>query len=114
MNSLQLLIVSLVIPSAFAADAPNPDPTAPRRRAWMDAPAERKADWERQKAALSILDISQETQRHVFVARGTPQEYHAHPTTTMLADNRTLLAVWNLGHGGHAGPMARSEDGGLT
>lgn len=111
-SSLGLL--AALAAAGFAADAPNPDPTAPRRRAWMDAPAERKADWERQKAALSILDISQETQRHVFVARGTPQEYHAHPTTTMLADNRTLLAVWNLGHGGHAGPMARSEDGGLT
>jgi hypothetical protein len=50
----------------------------------------------------------------VVIAQGTPQEYHAHPTTAMLADNRTIIAVWNLGHGGHAGPMARSEDGGLT
>jgi hypothetical protein len=108
------LLATLAVTAGFAADAPNPDPTAPRRRAWMDAPAERKADWERQKAALSILDLTQDTARHVFVARGTPQEYHAHPTTTMLADNRTILAVWNLGHGGHAGPMARSEDGGLT
>ena len=50
----------------------------------------------------------------MVIAQGTPQEYHAHPTTAMLADNRTIIAVWNLGHGGHAGPMARSEDGGLT
>ena len=63
---------------------------------------------------MRILDVSQETRRHVFLARATPEEYHAHPTTTMLADNRTILAVWNIGHGGHAGPMARSEDGGLT
>ena len=47
----------------------------------MDAPAEQKARWEQQKAAMKILDLSQETNRQVFIARGTPEEYHAHPTT---------------------------------
>ena len=89
-------------------------PPAAKRRPWMDAPADQKARWEQQKAAMKILDLSQETHRQVFIARGTPEEYHAHPTTAMLADNRTIIAVWNLGHGGHAGPIARSEDGGLT
>lgn len=89
-------------------------PPAAKRRPWMDAPAEQKAHWEQQKAAMKILDLSQETHRQVFIARGTPEDYHAHPTTAMLADNRTIIAVWNLGHGGHAGPMARSGDGGLT
>ena len=51
---------------------------------------------------MKILDLSQETNRQIFIARGTPEEYHAHPTTALLADNRTILAVWNLGHGGHA------------
>jgi hypothetical protein len=32
----------------------------------------------------------------------------------MLADNKTMFCVWNIGHGGHAGPMARSDDAGLT
>jgi hypothetical protein len=32
----------------------------------------------------------------------------------MLADNKTIFCVWNIGHGGHAGPMARSDDAGLT
>jgi hypothetical protein len=32
----------------------------------------------------------------------------------MLADNQTMFCVWNIGHGGHAGPMARSDDAGLT
>ena len=110
-----LRVLLLLSPVALAGAA-EPDPTAPpsKRRPWQDAPAERVADWERQKAAMRILDVSQETRRHVFLARATPEEYHAHPTTTMLADNRTILAVWNIGHGGHAGPMARSEDGGLT
>jgi len=104
------LIAIAVARSLLAQDGTPPPP----RRAWMDAPTEHKARWEQHKAALTILDISLETRRHVVVAQGTPQEYHAHPTTAMLADHRTLIAVWNLGHGGHAGPMARSEDGGLT
>jgi hypothetical protein len=32
----------------------------------------------------------------------------------MLADNRTIFCVWNIGHGGRAGPIARSDDSGLT
>jgi hypothetical protein len=32
----------------------------------------------------------------------------------LLADNKTMFCVWNIGHGGHVGPMARSDDGGLT
>ncbi|HOH50589.1 MAG TPA: sialidase family protein, partial [Candidatus Hydrogenedentes bacterium] len=29
-------------------------------------------------------------------------------------DGKTMFAVWSVGHGGPAGPMARSDDGGLT
>jgi len=85
-------------------------------KAWENAPADKKALWQQQKDALKILDISQDTNRQVFLARGGngPEEYHAHPTTAMLADNKTIFCVWNLGHGGHAGPVALSEDGGLT
>lgn len=84
------------------------------RRAWEDAPAEKKALWKKHQSSLMSLDLSDETSRQIVIAQGTPQEYHAHPTTTLLADNKTLLAIWNMGHGGHAGPIARSEDGGLT
>ena len=41
----------------------------------------------------------------------TPDGYWAHPTTAMLADGKTLFAVWTYYHGGHAGPMARRADG---
>lgn len=81
---------------------------------WEFAPAEKKAVWEQQRDALQSVDISDETARQVVIAQGTPQEYHAHPTTALLADNKTMFAVWNLGHGGHAGPVARSLDAGLT
>lgn len=108
-----LLVSGLPSQTAPAAGAPAATTKAPRR-AWETAPAEKKALWEQHKAALRILDISQETRRHVIVAQGTPQEYQAHPTTVLLADNKTIFCVWNMGHGGHGGPMARSDDGGLT
>jgi len=85
-------------------------------KAWENAPEEKKALWQEHQNALKFLDLSQETSRQVFIARGgsSPEDYHAHPTTAMLADNKTIFCVWNLGHGGHAGPVALSEDGGLT
>jgi hypothetical protein len=63
---------------------------------------------------LPLVDISNQTERHTIVAQGTEQVYQGHPTTTLLPDGRTLFCVWNLNHGGAAGPMARSDDGGLT
>ncbi len=72
--------------------------------------------WESHRNSLKWIDISEETHRHVIIARGTssPDDYHAHPTTVLLNDNKTMFAVWNMGHGGNAGPMARSSNGGLT
>jgi len=86
------------------------------KRAWESAPAEKKALWLQHREALTHIDLSEDKQRQIILARGTtePGEYHAHPTTAMLADNKTMFCVWNLGHGGHAGPMARSDDAGLT
>lgn len=63
---------------------------------------------------LPVVDLSQETSRHVIIAAGTAEVYQGHPTTTLLGDGQTILAVWNINHGGTAGPMARSRDGGLT
>lgn len=90
--------------------------TKAARRAWESAPAEKKALWQQQRDALINIDLSDDTQRQIVIARGSPKpdEYHAHPTTAMLADNKTMFCVWNIGHGGHAGPMARSDDAGLT
>ena len=63
---------------------------------------------------LPLLDISGETQRHVIVAQGTDEVYQGHPTTLLMPDGRTILGVWCVNHGGSAGPMARSDDGGRT
>ncbi len=86
------------------------------RKAWMDAPAEKQAAWQAERDAIRNVDLAGDVKRQVVIAQGTPdpEAYHAHPTTALLADEKTMLCVWNIGHGGHAGPMARSDDGGLT
>ncbi len=63
---------------------------------------------------LPLVDISQETYRHVVIAAGTKDIYQGHPTTVMLADKRTIFCVWSIGHGGPAGPMAVSRNSGMT
>lgn len=63
---------------------------------------------------LPLVDISGETHRHVVIAAGTKDVYQGHPTTVLMPDGRTIICVWCINHGGHAGPMARSADGGLT
>jgi photosystem II stability/assembly factor-like uncharacterized protein len=64
--------------------------------------------------AVPLIDISGETKRHVIIAAGTEQVYQGHPTTLLMPDGKTIYAVWCINHGGSAGPMARSDDGGRT
>ena len=117
-TTFTLLTALLLSPlAAFAQAKPEVANAAKAaKRNWESAPAEKKALWQQQREALIHIDLSEDTQRQIIIARGSPEpgEYHAHPTTAMLADNKTMFCVWNIGHGGHAGPMARSDDGGLT
>ncbi len=70
--------------------------------------------WKTQQAALKWFDISGETNRQVFLLQGTEEIAGGHPTTVLMGDNKTMFAVWTKGHGAGCGPMARSDDGGLT
>lgn len=63
---------------------------------------------------LPIIDISGDTTRQVVIAEGTEDIYQGHPTTVLLPDGKTMYCVWSIGHGGFAGPMAVSHNGGLT
>jgi hypothetical protein len=63
---------------------------------------------------IPLVDLSSDTQRHVIIAAGTDEIYQGHPTTVLLPDNKTMFAVWSTGHGGPAGPMARSDDAGRS
>jgi hypothetical protein len=103
---LFVLLALCCVQSLFAQQA-KPEvanATKAAKRAWESAPAETKALWQRQRDALINIDLSEDTQRQIIIARGSPKpdEYHAHPTTAMLADNKTMFCVWNIGHGGHA------------
>ena len=63
---------------------------------------------------LPVVDISGQKERQVVIAAGTEQVYQGHPTTLLMPDGKTIFAVWCVGHGGRAGPMARSDDGGIS
>lgn len=63
---------------------------------------------------LPCADISSQTHRHVVIAAGTPEVYQGHPTTVLMPDQTTLFCAWSYDHGGKAGPLAKSEDGGKT
>jgi hypothetical protein len=84
------------------------------------ASAEQRARWAEHMSRLPRLDLSEKVRRTVLAqgikedGKHSPEGYWAHPTTTMLGDGKTLFAVWTYYHGGHAGPMARSDDGGVT
>ncbi len=60
-------------------------------------------------ASLPVVDLSQDTARHVIIAQGTEEVYQGHPTTLLLPDGKTMFCVWTQGHGGPCGPMKRSE-----
>lgn len=62
---------------------------------------------------IPTIDISQETHRQVIIDK-EPGQYLGHPTTVLLEDNRTMIAVYPKGHGRGAIVMKRSADGGLT
>ena len=63
---------------------------------------------------LPTLDLSADKARQVVVARGTQDLYQGHVHTLLMPDNKTIFAVWTIGHGGTCGPMKKSSDGGLT
>ena len=66
-----------------------------------------------QAGAPTGIDLSRDTARQVVVDRQAGQ-YLGHPTTVLLEDGRTMIAVYPLGHGQGGIVMKRSLDGGLT
>jgi len=63
---------------------------------------------------LPIIDISSEMSRQSVIAQGTKDVYQGHPHTILMPDGKTIFAAWTYNHGGHCGPLKRSDDGGLT
>ena len=63
---------------------------------------------------LPLVDLSGEKARHSVVAAGTEEIYQGHCDTVLLPDGKTMFTAWCLGHARWIGPLARSEDAGLT
>ncbi len=63
---------------------------------------------------LPLVDLSGDTQRHSIVAAGTEDVYQGHCDTVLLPDGKTMFTAWCLGHARWIGPLAKSEDAGLT
>ncbi len=62
---------------------------------------------------IPLIDLADQTHRQVVVDRETGQ-YLGHPTTVLLEDDKTMIAVYPKGHGRGAIVMKRSTDAGLT
>jgi hypothetical protein len=63
--------------------------------------------------SIPVIDLSKDTERQVIVDREAGQ-YLGHPTTVLLEDGKTMLAVYPKSHGRGAIVYKRSADGGLT
>lgn len=62
---------------------------------------------------IPFVDLADQKERQVIVDR-EPGQYLGHPTTVLLEDGKTIIAVYPKGHGKGAIQMKRSTDGGLT
>jgi len=69
---------------------------------------------------IPSVDISEQTERHVFMARGNETEWNGHPSTVLMPDGKTIFCSWqgrrdgSRKHGAPVGYMKRSDDGGRT
>ena len=63
--------------------------------------------------SIPTIDLSRQAHRQVVVDREKGQ-YLGHPTTVLLEDDKTMLAVYPKGHGRGGIVYKRSNDGGLT
>ncbi len=63
---------------------------------------------------IPTVEISGDTQRQVVIARGTAEVYQGHCDTVLLPDGRTMFTAWTVNHARTIGPLARSNDAGLT
>ena len=63
--------------------------------------------------SIPTIDLAGQSDRQVIVDREAGQ-YLGHPTTVLLEDGRTIIAVYPKGHGRGSIVMKRSHDGGKS
>lgn len=91
-------------------------PDLPVARTVADVAAGRDAELAATIAAIrkrALIDLAGDVARQVVVDRD-PAQYLGHPTTVLLEDGRTIVAVYPKGHGEGGILLKRSTDGGLT
>ena len=99
-----LVVRALQFPEPFvpgASHTARPADADPRR--WQGRP-----DY-----SIPVVDVSGAADQQVVVDREDGQ-YLGHPTTVLLEDDRTMIAVYPKGHGKGAVVMKRSTDGGAS
>ena len=82
MQPTRPLITALLLTplAAFAQAKPEvTNATKAAKRAWESAPAEKKALWQQQRDALINIDLSEDTQRQIVIARGSPKPDESTP-----------------------------------
>jgi hypothetical protein len=89
------LITFVLIAAPFVMTVAAQDPTSPRGY------------------SIPLVDLAREAHRQTTVDREAGQ-YLGHPTTVLLDDNKTIIAVYPKGHGQGAIVMKKSIDGGKT
>lgn len=63
--------------------------------------------------SIPLIDLANDKSRQVIVDK-QPGQYLGHPTTVLLEDGKTIIAVYPKGHGRGQIIMKRSSDGGRT
>lgn len=63
--------------------------------------------------SIPLIDISDETYRHVIIDRDSTR-YFGHPSTLLMEEGKTMYCAYSLNHGGQPLFLKRSNDGGLT
>jgi hypothetical protein len=97
-NRAIALIYLAVAPTQVSAGQPQKDSAPPAVRPGYSIP---------------LLDLASQKERQTVVDREKGQ-YLGHPTTVLLEDGKTMIAVYPKGHGRGAIVMKRSTDGGIS
>ena len=63
--------------------------------------------------SIPLIDLAADASRRTVVDR-EPGQYLGHPTTVLLEDGRTMIAVYPQGHGRGPIVMKRTTDGGMA
>jgi hypothetical protein len=107
------LVAAVMACAACAAARDTATPENPRLKGSLMDRTPRHSQPMPRGYTIPLIDLADQTGRQVIVDR-EPGQYLGHPTTVLLEDGKTIIAVYPAGHGRGRIMMKRSTDGGLT